>query len=145
MLFYYLLLPFIQYIFGFIGAVIARIVTQNKLVFLVGWTAVSISALLIYYLNYLPLSASIIVGVFSLFGLGGNMMVCASLGFVAQLIGRNHDNAAFVFASNSFFDKIFSGLIVFVLNSFNAPESLILSYGAVVFTSLALPSILFFK
>jgi len=137
--------PFIQYTFGFIGAVTARILSHNKPVFLIGWTAVAISAILVYFLNYLPLSASFIVSIFSLFGLGGNMMVCASLGFVAQLIGKNHDNAAFVFASNSFFDKIFSGLIVFWLNSFNVSESFILSYGVVLFTSLALPSMLFFK
>jgi len=113
---YIAILPFVQYIFGFISAILARFINNDRLVLGIGVTAIFTASGIILIPGVMKLSIWTITSTFALFGLGSSGLVCSSLGIISSLIGEQHQStAAFVYSINSLFDKIATGVFVVIV------------------------------
>lgn len=113
---YIAILPFVQYIFGFISAIFARFINNDRVVLGIGLTAILTASGIILVPGVMKLSIWTITSTFALFGLGSSGLVCSSLGIISSLIGEQHQStAAFVYSINSLFDKIATGVFVVIV------------------------------
>jgi len=143
---YIAILPFVQYIFGFISAVLARFINNDRLVLDIGVTAILTASGIILVPGVMKLSIWTITSTFALFGLGSSALVCSSLGIISSLIGEEHQStAAFVYSINSLFDKIATGVFVVIVKQWIQSGLLyaqFLSIGIPVLTVFIVPFVL---
>jgi len=129
--FYIAVLPFIQYIFGFIASFSTKYIHKiwsTKTAYVIGSGVVMLACLWVVFIptdgfsdeNRSTGDMVSIFTIFALFGGGTNMVVCAALGLTAELIGDNHSSGAFVYGLMSFGDKVINGLTVVVLEKLNS-------------------------
>ena len=110
------ILPFIQYLFGFLASIATKFIQKAKstsVAYLSGCLLVFAACLSVHILGKAvegDLTTGDVISVmfiFALFGFGGNMVVCSALGLTAELIGDNTDSSAFVYGLMSLGDKVF--------------------------------------
>lgn len=146
---YIAILPFVQYIFGFIAALLARFINKDKLVLGTGITSILIASILILFPEIIDLSIWTVVSMFALFGFGSSSLVCSSLGIISSLIGEQHQNmAAFVYSINSLFDKIATGVFVVIIKQWiqnGLLYSQFLSLGIPILSVIMIPFVLVIK
>lgn len=121
-------LPFIQYAFGFIGAISTKYIHKmhsTAMAYICGGLLIYASGAIVYAIsgtNYNQASWTElypVYAIFALYGAGGNMVVCAALGLTAELIGDHTKSSAFVYGIMSFSEKIFNGIAVVLLEEIN--------------------------